>query len=379
MSIFAESTTNKILVTIVDDAGDYILQRAKGGKTRTWLTLTDEGFIDITDSEKSPKLLEPGDFVDSFDLTDGLYEYRYVNSEKENPNGEDYCYTTWIKYGTPDAIGYSFNNYKAPEGKWGTAVTPDDCRYTFLWGTDFKATNGAYFSDEQIQWFIDAATREVARQLNITIKKTVIKSNIYTDKMEFGVDYDEEETPYDYSERKITRYGMIQTKQRPLINVEKVILLNRGECSDIDLTDKIVLDKKQGVIKFLHRPFTPTDTHKGVTTAISRFGRETFQPHLFYAVNYTAGYENSDRLASDLRQIIGKVAAISLLNIIGDGLMSGFSSSSLSMDGVSESFSSTQSATSAYFGARIKVYQDEVKDFIKENKYRFGFVPIGCL
>ena len=61
------------------------------------------------------------------------------------------------------------------------------------------------------------------------------------------------------------------------------------------------------------------------------------------------------------------------------GLMSGFSSSSLSMDGVSESFSSTQSATSAYFGARIAVYQKEVQDYISANKFKFGFFRVGSL
>ena len=77
--------------------------------------------------------------------------------------------------------------------------------------------------------------------------------------------------------------------------------------------------------------------------------------------------------------MIGKMAAISLLNVIGDGLMSGFSSSSLSMDGVSESFSSTQSATSAYFGARIAVYQKEVQEYVEKNKYKFGFFRVGAL
>jgi hypothetical protein len=81
----------------------------------------------------------------------------------------------------------------------------------------------------------------------------------------------------------------------------------------------------------------------------------------------------------DLREIIGKKAAVSLLNIIGRGLMSGFSSSSLSMDGVSESFSSTQSATSAYYGADVKQYESEIKDYIESNKMKFGFINIGAL
>lgn len=380
MAIFVESTSSKILVSISGDNGPFILERAFYSNNRTWLTYTGNEFADLSvETEKSAKLLDVGDFVDSFDLQNGLYEYRIVSSNIENPEGKDYQYSKWVKYGISDAIGYSFNNYHSPQGSWGTVVTPDDCRYTYLWGTDFKATNGTFFTDEQIQWLIDAATSEMERQLNITIKKRVYKSEDSANGLTRGVDYDEEEALYDYSKRKIQRYGMIQTRHRPLINVTRCELINRGITSNKDLLDSCVLDKKKGFIKFLKRPFIADQTRVGISQSLARYGEETFQPHLFYAVDYSAGYEKSDDVPNDLRQIIGKVAAISLLNIIGDGLMSGFSSSSLSMDGISESFSSTQSATSAYFGARIKVYQDEVKDYIKENKYKFGYMPIGCL
>ena len=378
MAISAESTTNRILVTI-DFDGTFVLER-KYYKHNNWLTYTESGFADLSvETEKSAKLLESGDFVDSFDLKDGIYEYRIHKSNIVNPSFSDYQYTEYIKYGSPDAVGYSFNNYKSPEGKWGSAVTPDDCRYTFLWGTDFKATNGTYFTDEQIQWFIDAATAEVERQLNITIKKKVFKSQLSTKGLKKGVDYDEEEALYDYSRRKIQRYGMIQTKHRPIIDVTRCELINRGASSNMNLLDSCFPDKKRGVIKFLKRPYDYDNTRRSTQDALCRHGSEEFQPHLFYAIDYSAGYESSDDIPVDLRQIIAKVAAVSLLNVIGDGLMAGFSSSSLSMDGISESFSSTQSATSATFGARIKVYQDEIKDYIQQNKFRFGYYPIGCL
>lgn len=381
MKISAESTTNKILLTI-DGAADktYVLERASY-KDRIWTTYTESGYFRNLEEfpEETAKPLESGDFVDSFELSDGLWEYRIVDSTIESPVFTDYAMTKWIKLGNPDAIGYSFNNYHAPDGEWGTIITPDDARYTYLWGTDFKATNGTYFTDEQIQWLIDAATSEVERQLNICIRKKTFKSQAYTKGLKKGVDYDEEESLYDFSYRKIQRYGMIQTKHRPIIDVTRCELINRGETSNMDLLDSCVPDKKQGVIKFLKRPYMPSESHRGISQSISRYGQETFQPHLFYAIDYSAGYESSDDVPLDLRQIIGKVAAISLLNIIGDGLMSGFSSSSLSMDGISESFSSTQSATSAYFGARIAVYQKEVQEYIDKNKYRFGFLPIGSL
>ncbi len=379
MTITAESTLTRILLTLEGNNSPFILERLFY-KDESWKVYTNSGFV-IPEETTEPLELNSGDFVDSFDLQNGLYQYRIHSASVVNPKLEDYVFTCWTKFGVPDAVGYSFNNYKVPEGKWGTIVTPDDCRYTFLWGTDFKATNGQMFTDEQIQWFIDAATREMERQLNITIIKRRIKSDFTVESKHLvkGVDYDDEETPYDFSFRKIQRYGMIQTKQRPILNVTRCTLINKGQNDDVDLLPSVVPDKKNGVIKFLKRPWKPSDTWTGINDAICRFGAETWNPHLFYAIDYDAGFETSDEVPQDLRHMIGKMAAISLLNVIGDGLMSGFSSSSLSMDGVSESFSSTQSATSAYFGARIAVYQKEVQEYVAQNKYKFGFFRVGAL
>lgn len=379
MTLSAESTLTRILLTLSGDNSPFILERLFY-KDESWKVYTNSGFV-IPEESTEPLAVNSGDFVDSFDLQNGLYQYRIHSASIENPEFKDYAFTCWTKFGVPDAVGYSFNNYKVPEGKWGTIVTPDDCRYTFLWGTDFKATNGQMFTDEQIKWFIDAATREMERQLNITIVKRRIKSEFSVEQrnLKKGIDYDDAETPYDFSYRKIQRYGMIQTKQRPILNVTRCTLINKGQNDDVDLLPSVVPDKKNGVLKFLKRPWKPNDTWTGISDSISRYGAETWNPHLFYAVDYDAGFENSDEVPSDLRHMIGKMAAISLLNVIGDGLMSGFSSSSLSMDGVSESFSSTQSATSAFFGARIAVYKDDVKNYINENKFKFGFFRVGSL
>lgn len=379
MPISAESTSARIILNISDSRSPLILQRADY-KSRKWLTYADGGFFDIAAEEDiKPLAISAGDFIDSFGLADGLFEYRYIPEEEGlEADGDKFTYSAWVKFGTPECVGYSFGNYHPAKGEWGIAVTPDDCRYTYLWGTDFKATNGTYFTDEQIKFFIIEATRYLERELNISIIRTRIKSQAEDRNLEKGVDYDEEESLYDFSYRKIQRYGMIQTRHRPIISVEKCELLSRGGNST-DLLPDSVVDRKKGLIKFLKRPFKPSETARGISDSLGRYGQETFQPHLFYAIDYTAGYRTSDDLPEDLRQIIAKVAAISLLNVIGDGLMSGFSSSSLSMDGISESFSSTQSATSAYFGARIAVYQKEVESYINDNRYRFGFLPIGAL
>ena len=377
MAISAESTQTRILVSLSGEGSPFILERLYY-KSETWLVWTESGFV--IPEESTEPLAVTGDFVDSFDLHDGLYQYRIHSAAIENPEFSDYQFTCWTKFGVPDAIGYSFGNYKVPEGEWGTLLTPDDCRYTYMWGIDFKATNGSFFSDEQIQYFIDAATAEMERRLNITIRKQRIKSELTVEekKLQRKVDYDVEEAPYDFTYRKIQRYGMIQTKQRPILNVTRCTLINKQE-PDVNLLPSVVPDKKNGVLKFLKRPYKPSDTWMGISESISRYGQETFNNHLFYAVDYDAGFETSDDIPDDLRHNIGVMAAISLLNVIGDGLMAGFSSSSLSMDGVSESFSSTQSATSAMYGARIMEYKKELDDYIQANKFKFGFFRVGAL
>lgn len=383
--ITAEATSSRILLNIQSfKAETFRLERAFY-KDSAWYTWTSDGWILNTES---PVVLPitAGDFVDSSELEEGLYEYRFVDSSVEVPTGDMYEYSRWVKFGENSSsvgIGYSFGNYTAPKGSWGTPVTPDDLRYTYLWGTDFKATNGQYYTDEQTQYFIDAAITELERELNICIKKKVIRCNpdsrglTRTTKTVQG-DYDLEEPPYKFRQEEIVSRGRITTRQRPIIKVTKCELLNNAG-NPWDLLPSTYLEKDKGVINFTERPWRRSDTFNNVSKVIFPYGEQTWRNYLFYAVDYEAGFETSDDIPEDLRQIIGKVCAISLLNIIGDGLMSGFSSSSLSMDGISESFSSTQSATSAYFGARIAVYQKEVQEYIKNNKYKFRHFPIRSI
>ena len=219
--------------------------------------------------------------------------------------------------------------------------------------------------------------------MNICIRRKVVRCNpdkrglVRTTRTRKG-DYDLEEPPYKFRQEEIVSRGRITTRQRPIIKVTKCELLNAAE-NPMDLLPTSYLEKDKGVINFMQRPWRRSDTFNNVSKVLYPYGEQTLRNYYFYAVDYEAGFETSDDIPDDLRQIIGKACAISLLNIIGDGLMSGFSSSSLSMDGISESFSSTQSATSAYFGARIAVYQKEVQEYIKNNKYKFRHFPIRSI
>ena len=425
------ASEGKLLVTISGTAASYVLERKEYGEDE-YLVWTAEGFVeqsidsdadeteesddetidstgesestdsdtDETDDETSsddetteeteeteetsvtPLYVAAGDILDNSNLTSGqLYSYRCIDSETYEAgdfSDTDWEYSNWVRNGTGDAVGYTFGNYIVPDGYWGTIVTEDDIRYTYLWGTDFKATNGASYSDEQIRYFIDAATEEMERLLNITIIKRKVRFNAEERGLTKGTDYDVDETAYDFMYQDIARYASIKTRRKPVIRLHSLKLLSRMRQAK-ELKPVTVLDKEKGVLKMMERPVRPSDRYAGIAEAVGIYGQETFSPHVFYGIDYDAGYETSDDVPADLRQIIAKKTAVDLLNIIGDGLMSGFSSSSLSMDGLSESFSSTQSATSAYFGARIKEYKDDIDNYVKATKAKFGAFIVSSI
>jgi len=365
----AYSLQTEILIKLPPDT-TYRLER-RDGSGGDWLVLADSGYIQDSGSI-TPKSVF-GNYLDT-QLFDGICQYRARNY---NDDTDKWDYTVWLRCGTSDPIGYTFGNYKAPEGSWGEIITADDLR-TYLWGVDFRASNGASFTDEQIKFYIDAALKAAERLLNITIKKTRVKSEPEKRGLKKGKDYDEAESYYTFKRERIQRNGMITTRKRPVISVSRIDLLSMNNRVS-SLLPNSTIDRTKGMIKFLSYLPRQNDTGRAIEAAINPYGPDTMNRSLSYAIDYVAGYESSDDVPVDLREFIAKNAAVSLLNIIGRGLMSGFSSSSLSMDGVSESFSSTQSATSAFYGADIKEYKNDIDRYIAENKMKFSHVVLGSL
>jgi hypothetical protein len=375
VNIQAVSLKTKGIITI-EGGSNYRLER-KGANEENWMVWTATGFtIPYAGNPAIP--VQSGDIIDNQEILEGIYSYKCVEFDKENPKKTDYEYSNWVRYGNVGPFGWSFGNYQPPPGQWGEICTPDDLRYTWVWGNDFKATNGELFSDNQIRYFVDMAVAEMERQLSITIKKVRVRSRAEERGLIKGKDYDVEESLYEFKYSKIARYGKIVTRRRPIIRLINLNILSRFNAVR-SLLERVIIEKTKGVLKLLERPLRPTETVRGIQTAINMYGTETINMYLFYEIDYDAGFETAADVPLDLRSAISKSAAIGLLNSVGDGLMAGFSSSSLSIDGMSESFSSTQSATSAYFGARIKQYEGELKEFIESTRRKYGYIAIGSL
>jgi hypothetical protein len=373
--IQAISLKTKGIITIEGDSS-YRLER-KGANEDNWLAYTENGFL--TPDEDNPALaVMPGDIIDNHETLNGVHAYRIVEFANNTPKPADYEYSNIVRYGICGPIGWSFDNYQPPPGQWGEICTPDDLRLTWIWGNEFKATNGQLFSDTQIKYYVDLAVAEMERRLSITIKKVRARCEPEKRNLIKGKDYDVEESLYEFKYSKIAKYGKIITRKKPIIKLHRLNILSRFE-GVRSLLSRVVVDRTKGVIKLLERPIRPTETSRGIQAAIGMYSTETVNMYLFYEIDYDAGFETAADVPLDLRMAISKAAAIGILNAVGDGLMAGFSSSSLSMDGMSESFSSTQSATSAYFGARIQQYNKELDSFIDDVKRKYGFLQIGSL
>ncbi len=280
-------------------------------------------------------------------------------------------------------VGYSFGNYAPSPGEWGDLITPDDIRYTYLWGIDCTASDIAEtnFTDEQFRFFIREALGEFEKFLTIDIRKRVYKCNpeptLKRSKYwREGVDYTDEDDTYPYDPIMWQNFGFIQLRHVPVISVDRAIMRNPvyGQMMNMIENNWLRLSKQTGQIHLYPKGGSPYGPFASGVLPWRLFGGRYADAFEF---DYTTGYPTAEFVPDDLRGVIGKWAVIKCLASIGDGLLAGFSSQSVSLDGLSESFSSTQSATSAYFGARIIEYQKEVKEFLDNNRMKYGVIPLS--
>lgn len=293
---------------------------------------------------------------------------------------------------TEEKIGYAFDNYSVPAGEWGVAGTPDDLRFHWLYGIDLVAQNRQEVADTQLKYVIDQAVSWVETRLGIDIRKKIYITNQKTTApnavrgkiVKAGVDFTDHEDNYPFRPQAWKQFGFTQLRHYPILSIERAGLYGITHTLLIDMLDArwvsdLRIEKEAGQVyayplldSFI---YGPPEAGSGFSLLWLRYAQNQYPGG--FEFDYTTGYETSDFMPEILREVIMKVACIATLQWTGDGLLAGFSSSSISLDGLSESFSSTQSATSAFFGARLLSLQSEVKEWMKHNRFKFSNVAIS--
>jgi hypothetical protein len=199
-------------------------------------------YVEITDADTRIDLIPEKEiyyYTDQDGDSTKWYKVSYYNSSTLEESDKSVAMQGGAE---EEKIGYSFGNYSAPPNEWGEVLTPDDLRYTYLFGIDAVASdvNESEFTDEQFRFFIESAMGDFERWLSMDIRKRVYKTNPDSSltraaKWIEGVDYTDEEDTYPFDPAEWKNYGFLQLRHYPVIldQAEKEVradtLLSHGQ------------------------------------------------------------------------------------------------------------------------------------------------------
>jgi len=303
-------------------------------------------------------------------------------------------------------VGFAFNNpditsdYHAPG--WGLLVSYDELRYDEMFGNQLIAeADSQSITNNQLLDYARIAIRYLEVELNIDILPRRIRYENNVDEQGDEVeraDIDDtdflakmtykqkeelyrQESGYPYRVIASRHETRIKLRRRPLRNILSAKFVDPyfGN-TRIDLMP--YRHVKKGFTAVCN--FRPRQLSSGANVYSNLWSRYLIAPYYrdmqdIFKIDYETGFANCQDVPDELRNIVKKLAAVTLMNIYGDGKLAAIASRSVSLNSVSESVSTTLSATSAAFGARIMQYQKEIKAWFGQNRSKYSRTSIGRL
>lgn len=233
------------------------------------------------------------------------------------------------------------------------AISVSDLKAIYLFGVDLTDDNGNPMPDQLFEFYIKSAMRWLEEE----IPGLVLVEDTF-------------EEWHDYHLNDYQSYSFLRVKRFPLQSVEKVGFQFplQNAINDFNPT-WFRADSPSGQINLLPTAgtFSSILLSQGGSYLPLLYSGTQYVPHLF-RVEYKAGFK-PDELPENIINLIGLKAAMGPLNIAGDLIAgAGIASKSLSLDGLSQSVSTTSSATNAGYGARIIQYEKQIKEELKQAK-----------
>lgn len=245
-------------------------------------------------------------------------------------------------------------------------MTPQQLRDTYMWGVQVKNAEGVELGDDVYKFYLEAAQQEIEDYFNIKLKRQVIQETrdyIWDDYASYGF----VRCSYPVC-RAFYLKGMFGEAEQIVYPPEWLSTKRSNEVPEMYFRNVYLIPNVGG--------YTNNGTHSGVTFngifgANLLWRSKTWIPN-YWHIRYVTGFS---KVPMDIMNLMGKMASINLFHIAGDLILgAGIASFSLGIDGLSQSISSTSSATNAGYGARVLGYLDDIKRLLPvlENKYR-GF------
>jgi len=242
----------------------------------------------------------------------------------------------------------------------GLIISPQELLELYFYGIKIESKDGTEISNQVLATYIESAQREIEKYLNIKLVPQIIEEDKDFTREDF-VHFNYLRTSY-LMVKPISLFGFFADTKQIEYPVE---WLSARKTSDGELFHRhlyVIPGAKQAEV-------FPV-IFSGITPHLYFLGQPTL-PN-YWKIRYKTGF---DTVPKDLLEIIGKLAAIKLFHILGDLILgAGIASTSLGIDALSQSISTTSSATNAGYGARIIGYVEDIKRSLEKVKNTYkGF------
>jgi hypothetical protein len=243
----------------------------------------------------------------------------------------------------------------------GLVMSPSNLQNLYLAGIPLCYPNGGRVSQELIKQKLLSAQKFLENYLSIKFQKQIITEE------------------QDFNKQEFTSWGYIRTVFP--INVAKKLEGRINNITQITYPESwlSVKDSNDSTrFRNLHIiPNTQGSTeqnqysvvYSGIAPTIGYFGSNNI-PN-YWRVTYCTGWD-ADDLPYDLLDAVGKIAAIQVLAITGDLIFgAGVGNQSISIDGISQTYSTTKGGGKGAFAGRIDQYKNELEQSLKDLKSEY--------
>lgn len=221
-------------------------------------------------------------------------------------------------------------------------MTPRDLIDMYFYGIDTVARDGSTIPDHVYIAYIMAAQQEIEKYLSIKLVKQVVEEN----HTYYGTDWENwnlimTSYPVNTAVSLAGYYG-----NQLHLTVPPAWLVAKKSSDDLYHRSCWLVPNGIGNLQ------QSTAFFGGIVPYI-RIGGTSTVPD-YWKLQYVTGFE---KIPMDIYNVVGSLAACNIFNILGDLVLgAGIASTSISLDGLSQSIASTSSAENSSYGARMVLY-----------------------
>jgi hypothetical protein len=265
---------------------------------------------------------------------------------------EDYYYKSSF-FNSVSLLESSLSDATQGEGDSALdVISVEELKGNYLLGVDLTDGDGNAFPNTVYEHYIKAAVSWVEQRLDLPLRPRRIEAE-----------------KHDFIREDYDKYIWLETDLFPVIAIEEIKLVLPGNQVVQTFTpDWIHVTKESGQIQIVPGTGTAGTILLGASGAWIPYiyGTNRMIPDAFW-ISYTAGFE-SGKIPYLLKDVVGKVASYGPLYLAGELLLGpGIASSNVGIDGLSQSVGTLASpGAGGAYSARIKAYQEEIKEAIPE-------------